>query len=69
MTTLSDNAAALDAFVAHYSAICGHLERLQALADDHFGYDPDAIHWGHVGTAASIDIQLAEILSSFEPHP
>jgi len=19
------------------------------LADDHFGHDPEAIHWGHVG--------------------
>ena len=26
------------------------LTRLQALSDDHFGYSPDEITWGHVGT-------------------
>ena len=26
------------------------LTRLQALSDDHFGYRPDEITWGHVGT-------------------
>ena len=26
------------------------LTRLQALSDDHFGYSPDEISWGHVGT-------------------
>ena len=26
------------------------LTRLQALSDDHFGYSPDEVTWGHVGT-------------------
>ena len=40
---------ALDAYLARTAAIHAKLERLQQLADDHFGHDPDAIHWGHVG--------------------
>lgn len=67
MTTPTVNTAALDAFVARYTAICSHLERLQALADDHFGYDPDAIHWGHVGTLTHVERQRAEIVGSFDP--
>lgn len=39
---------ALDAYLARTAAIHSKLERLQQLADDHFGHDPDAIHWGHV---------------------
>jgi hypothetical protein len=26
------------------------LTRIQQLSDDHFGYSPDEIDWGHVGT-------------------
>ncbi|WP_168200137.1 hypothetical protein [Acetobacter vaccinii] len=39
---------ALDAYLARAAAIHLKLTRLQQLADDHFGHDPDAIHWGHV---------------------
>ena len=28
------------------------LERLKALSDEHFGYSPDEINWGDVGTLA-----------------
>ena len=38
---------ALDAYLARTAAIHARLERLQQLADDHFGHDPDAIHWDH----------------------
>ncbi len=67
MTTPSDHTAARDAFVERYATICGHLVRLQALADDHFGCDPEAIHWGHVGTTTHVECQLAEIVGLFEP--
>ncbi|MFZ2628968.1 MAG: hypothetical protein WAX67_08810 [Rugosibacter sp.] len=36
--------AALDAYLARTAAIHANLERLQQLADDPFGHDPDAIH-------------------------
>ena len=44
------NEQALAAFVSRKAAIDTMLARLQALSDDHFGYAPDDINWGHVGT-------------------
>ena len=41
---------ALAAFVSRKAKIDAMLTRLQALSDDHFGYSPDEISWGHVGT-------------------
>jgi len=41
---------ALAAFVSRKAEIDLMLTRLQALSDDHFGYSPDEINWGHVGT-------------------
>ena len=35
------------------------LDRLKSLSDDHFGYAPDDINWGHVGTLA----HYAELLN------
>jgi len=32
--------------------------RLQQLADDHFGHDPDAIHWDHVGDLGRVESAL-----------
>jgi hypothetical protein len=48
-----DNRTALDAFIARKAEIDAMLERLRALSDDHFGYAPDDINWGHVGTLAN----------------
>jgi hypothetical protein len=41
---------ALAAFVSRKAEIDAMLTRLQALSDDHFGYNPDEIRWDHVGT-------------------
>lgn len=41
---------ALAAFIAQKAEIDAMLARLQALSDDHFGYSPDEITWGEVGT-------------------
>lgn len=46
----NDKQTALDTFIARKSEIDTMLERLKALSDDHFGYSPDDINWGHVGT-------------------
>lgn len=48
--SMNANSTALDACLARTAAIHAKLERLQQFADDHFGHDPDAIRWGHVGT-------------------
>ena len=48
--TSKSNDDALAAFVQKKAEIDAMLGRLQALSDDHFGYSPDEITWGHVGT-------------------
>ena len=56
---------ALDAYLARTAAIHAKLERLRQLADDHFGHDPDAIHWGHAGDLGRVEAGLDELLAIF----
>jgi hypothetical protein len=62
---MNANSTALDAYLARTAAIHAKLERLQQLADDHFGHDPDAIHWGHVGDLGRVETGLDELLAIF----
>jgi len=55
----------LDAYLARAAAIHAKLERLRQLADDHFGHDPDAIHWDHVGDLGRVEAGLDELLAFF----
>ena len=48
----NDKQTALDAFIARKAEIDTMLDRLKALSEEHFGYAPDDINWGHVGTLA-----------------
>jgi len=52
---------ALDAYIAKLAQIQEELAELQARADDHFGNEPDSIHWAHVGDLDNIlaSLQLA----------
>ena len=56
---------ALDAYLTRTAAIHAQLERLQQLADDHFGHDPDTIHWGHRGDLGRVEAGLDEFLAIF----
>ncbi|MCE8540120.1 hypothetical protein KBY27_21870 [Ruegeria pomeroyi] len=53
--------AALAAFIAKKAEIDVMLARLQALSDDHFGFDPEAINWGSVGSIASVAEDLGHV--------
>ena len=44
------NDTAVDAFIAAKTEIDAMLARLVAHSADHFGYGPDEVNWGHVGT-------------------
>lgn len=55
---------ALDAHLARNPAIHAKLERLQQLADDHFGHDPDAASIGAT-SATSGGAGLDELLAIF----
>ena len=37
------------------------LARLQALSDDHFGFDPEAVNWSSVGSLDHVASDLREI--------
>lgn len=60
---------AIDTHIARAAAIHIKLARLQQLADDHFGHDPDAIHWGHVGDLGRADQALNDLLAIFDVQP
>lgn len=60
----SDNAKAIDAFLAAKAEIDAMLERLTALSADHFETSPDEIKWGHVGTLNHYRDHLREITDS-----
>jgi hypothetical protein len=64
MRTRPDNRAALDAFIARKTEIDTMLARLQALSDEHFGYAPEGINWGHVGTLTHYAELLKRITDS-----
>ena len=58
------NDKALNAFLAAKREIDRMLARLQTLSDDHFNTDPDAIHWGDVGTLNHYASLLRQITDS-----
>ena len=55
------NDAALDAFIAAKTEIDAVLARLVAHSADHFGYSPEEVNWGHVGTLDHYRARLREI--------
>jgi hypothetical protein len=44
-----DTRTAIEAFTAKKIEIDAMLARIAKLSEDHFGADPDEVHWGHVG--------------------
>ncbi len=53
--------AALAAFIGKKAEIDEMLARLQSLSDDHFGFDPEAVNWGSVGSLDHVASDLREI--------
>ena len=56
--TMKTKQTARDAYLARTAAIHAKLGRLQQFADDHFGHDPDAIHWGHAGDLGRMFMEI-----------
>jgi hypothetical protein len=66
MTNLraTDNAKAIDAFVAAKCEIDATLDRLTTLSGNHFDIHPDEISWGHFGTLTHYASVLRQITDS-----
>ncbi len=64
ITTLRNQDAALQKFLAKKGEIDTMLARLQALSDDHFNAAPDEVNWGHVGTLGRYAELLRQITDS-----
>ena len=62
--TLHNQDAALQKFLAKKGEIDTMLARLQALSDDHFNVDPEAVNWGHVGSIERYAELLRQITDS-----
>jgi hypothetical protein len=45
-----DTRKAIDVFIAKKTEIDAMLARIAKLSEDHFGADPDTVHWGDVST-------------------
>ena len=63
---MNTKTTAIDTYLARTAAIHIKVARLRQLADNHFGYDPDAIHWGHVGDLGRVDQALDDLLAIFD---
>ena len=50
-----------DAFIGKKAEIDAMLARLQALSDDYFNFDPEAVNWGSVGSIGSVASDLQKI--------
>jgi hypothetical protein len=46
------------AYAARTAQVHVKLARLQQLAADHLGHDPDVVHWGHVGDLGRVEQAL-----------
>lgn len=57
---------ALDTYLQRLPMILDKIEALRQLADDHFGHDTDAIHWGHVGDLGRVEQALDDLLAIFD---
>ena len=56
----------IDQFMETKAEIDAMLARLIRGVSDHFGYDPTAINWGHVGSATEIKTHLAAAIAAIE---
>ena len=63
---MNTKTTAIDTYLARTAAIHITVARLRKLADNHIGHDPDAIHWGHVGTLGRVDQALDDLLAIFD---
>ncbi len=55
----------LETFLTKKAEFDALLADLQRMSDDHFGADPEAVLWGHVGTLERWNSRLREVADSY----
>lgn len=63
---MNTKTTAIEAYLQRLPLILNKIEALRQFADDHFGHDPDAIHWGHAGDLGRVDQALDDLLAIFD---
>lgn len=58
--------SALERFMARVAEARELLSTIQAHVDDHFGVDPEDVHWGHVAEAGDVAQRLQVIVGDLE---
>ena len=53
---------AIDTYITKAADIQNKIAQLQQQANEHFGHNPDVIHWGHVGDLNRVQELLDQIL-------
>ena len=53
--------SAEEAFLAQFARVRQEARALMEAVDDHFGYDPTKLDWGHVGSMAEAAKKLEEL--------
>jgi len=64
---MNTKTTAIDTYLARTAAI--HIEGTPGCAnsaDNHFGHNLDAIHWGHAGDLGRVDQALDDLLAIFD---
>ena len=57
---------AIETYLQRLPLILNKIEALRQLADDHFGHDPEVIHWNHIGDLGQVDQALDDLLAIFD---
>ncbi|WP_297476486.1 hypothetical protein [Ferrovum sp.] len=59
---MKPTATSRDTYIAKAADIQNKIAQLQQQANEHFGHNPDVIHWGHVGDLNRVQELLDQIL-------
>lgn len=58
------NEKALEEFIGSISKCTELVDKIKESLNNHLGFSPEDINWGHVGTVTSLEKSLSEICES-----
>lgn len=66
---MSTNQTALDAFMVQQAEALRRAKAIVSFLEDHMDTSPEAIHWGHVGSAGKAREDLEEVTCFLQVGP